>query len=69
QFQLFLQNPSAHGPKIHCTHLDTRGDTTKELLDSLWNQAFIHKLTQEIEHIAKNCADPHRFGKTDWTDL
>lgn len=69
RYQLFLQDPSGNGPKIHSTRLDTDGNTTKELMETLWNQAFIHKLAQEIEFIAKQCTDPHRFGKTDWMKL
>ncbi|EEB94955.1 hypothetical protein MPER_06153 [Moniliophthora perniciosa FA553] len=72
RLKLFLEDSRAHAPKVRNTWLDKAGKTTtKELRESSWNQALIHKLALLLKDIVAQCPDKTRFGNgnIDWKAL
>ncbi|KAL0568885.1 hypothetical protein V5O48_013087 [Marasmius crinis-equi] len=61
----FHEDPKNHGPKVHRTYLDNRGETTSELQALPWNLRLTRMIVKNVMEIASECRDPSQFGAID----
>ncbi|KAJ3926806.1 MAG: hypothetical protein NXY57DRAFT_905009, partial [Lentinula lateritia] len=69
RLRIFAENPEANGPKIHNTMIDKNGATTKDLIESLWNQELLFALVKLAEKIVSESKDKRFPSSIDWLSL
>ncbi|KAJ3759305.1 hypothetical protein EV361DRAFT_785052, partial [Lentinula raphanica] len=65
----FLNGNQNSGPGLHCTYLDTSGQSIDDFMASEWNQMFILNLAQECQDIVSEHKDRERFASMEWVDV
>ncbi|KAJ3872930.1 hypothetical protein F5051DRAFT_338480, partial [Lentinula edodes] len=69
RLRAFNENPVANGPKIRNTTIDKNGATTKDLIESLWNQELLLALVKLAEKIVGESKDERFPSSIDWLGL
>ncbi|KAF8832816.1 hypothetical protein HHX47_DHR1002050 [Lentinula edodes] len=69
RLRAFAEDPGAKGPKIRNTMIDKNGATTKDLIESLWNQELLLALVKLAEKIVSESKDQRFPPSIDWLSL